>query len=202
MNENKYALAGWLAIGQMITFITGFILAAVEGAFHRDMLERFEPSIGLSDAFFLVQTIFAIYVALRFRSLLREYYQFHGVDTLIMAWIWWEVGFTAIGWLIEVISLQVWGVTPELAGLMWITYFGVSMVTIGVIDIIMAVILLRSKDLFDGTIQVFAWLLIFGGVLELTVVLSFLVLFLFLPAQLIVLAIIFFKDKEHRVEFV
>jgi len=74
------------------------------------------------------------------------------------------------------------------------------MVTIGIVDILIAVKLLKIKETFSEYIRGFAYISMAAGICEVTVLLSPLALIL-IPVSAIVLALIFLRDQE-AIEFV
>jgi hypothetical protein len=74
------------------------------------------------------------------------------------------------------------------------------MIGVGVIDILIAVKLLRVKERFTELIRVYAYITMIAGILEVSVLLSPLALIL-VPVSSILVGMIFLRDQEG-VEFV
>ena len=144
--DNPYSLAGWLAIVSAILFPLAFVVSIIP-AFGIKKFDFQGPAFGPSDIIFIVFTVFGIYVLLKFRQFLNERYNYHGIDTLILISICWGIAFE-IGMI--VLKLVLIGVYPGKgigSGIIFISFFALSMITIGVVDIFIAVKLLKNKGL-------------------------------------------------------
>jgi hypothetical protein len=84
--------------------------------------------------------------------------------------------------------------------LVYLVFMTGAMVTIGIVDILIAVKLLRIKENFGEYIRAFAYITMAAGICEVTVLLSPMALVM-VPVSAIVLALIFFRDQQE-VEFV
>jgi len=147
----------------------------------------------------VMMTIIGVYVLVMFRKLLHERFSFHEVDTLITAAIWWLVVFQIGGIGLKLLLF----VMPhsEIAQIVLsLSFFTVGMVTIGIIDIMMAVRLLTIKERMSDLLKVYVYITMAAGIAEVSVVLSFLALVMF-PIASVILGIIFLKEKEQA-EFV
>lgn len=195
MYENRYRLAGWLAVIQAVLFPVMIFLGVIESAVSRKFFDIRVPSLGPSDLLMIPLAIFAIYCLVRFRSLLHERYDFSRVDGIITAAIWWQVWFAAFGLLLGVFSLIFSHYSEEMIVILFAIFFGISMVAAGVIDIIFGVKLLQVPSEKASLVRAYAILTLIMGVAEVTIILSFLTLFLF-PVSAVILAIIFFRDDE------
>jgi len=76
----------------------------------------------------------------------------------------------------------------------------ISMISIGIIDIVFAVKILRKKELFSDLMQAYAYITLISGASAVTVILTPLALIL-VPVSFVVLGMIFLREKEE-VEFV
>ncbi len=72
MDENKYKIAGWLALAQAILFPIAFVIGIVEAIVAGKLLEVKRPFIGPSDFLMIVFTAISVYTFLMFRRLLHE----------------------------------------------------------------------------------------------------------------------------------
>jgi hypothetical protein len=81
-----------------------------------------------------------------------------------------------------------------------ITVLGAAMVTIGIVDIMIAMRLLRIKDALNDLLKAFAYITLIAGICEVSVIMSPLSLLL-VPVNFVILGMIFLKEKEE-VEFV
>ena len=212
MNENRYAFAGWLSISQAIIFPLVFVAGLIQGLLGlrsgcftdvccgRSEMFLGSPSIGFSDALFALLTAIGVYVYIMFRRYLNERYEFKDIDLFITLSIIWSityfVGMTVIKW----IFISFLPVTQEGFVIANVGFYAFSMVSIGVIDIFMAVHLLKKKGFSNGMLNAFAYVLLVGGVCEVTVFLSPLSLLLF-PVLCVVLGITLLRANEE-IEFV
>lgn len=200
MEENKYKLAGWLAVAQAVLFPVAIVLAIIEAVAAAEFLGIKRPFVGPADLLLVIFTAIGIYTLLRFRSLLHERYQYHDLDLLIIISIWWAIMFQIFGLALGVITSIMWPVDKVLFAVIYAVFMTGAMVAIGIVDILIAIKLLRVKENFSEYIRGFAYVTMAAGICEVTVFLSPLSLVL-IPISAIVLALIFFRD-QHEVEFV
>jgi len=200
MPENRYSLAGGLAIAQAVLFPLAFGISIVQGIIGKAAFRYHGPVIGPSDLLFIIFTGIGVYVLLMFRKLLNERYNYHGIDTLIIISIWWSILFQISSLGLKAYAILL-GLEPRLSvALVYLAYITVAMLTIGVVDILIAVRLLKIKDKLNDLLRAFAYITIIGGILEASVVLSPLALIL-IPVTCVILGMIFLREKEEA-EFV
>jgi hypothetical protein len=191
MPENRYSLAGGLAIAQAILFPLAFGMSIVQSIIGKAAFGFQGLTFGPSDLLFII---------LIFRRLLNERYNYHGIDTLIIISIWWIILFQ-ISSLVMKAYVIVLGLEPRLIlAIIYLSFFTIAMLTIGVVDILIAVRLLKIKDKLNDLLRALAYITMIGGVLEASIVLSPLGLIL-VPVTYIILGMIFLREKEE-VEFV
>lgn len=200
MDENKYRLAGWLAIVQAILFPMAMVIGIIEAGIAAGVFDIKRPFVGPSDLLMTLFTIIAVYTLIMFRRLLNERYSYHDLDLLILISIWWAIMFQVIGLALNVLIMIIWPVDKMLYVLVFLVFFVSAMVSIGIVDILIAVKLLKEKDIFGEYIRGFGYVTMAAGISEVTVLLAPLALIL-VPISAIVLALIFFRDKQ-AVEFV
>lgn len=199
MNENRYSLAGWLAITQAILFPLSFVIGIVQAIVGARAFGIQGPVPGPADLIGVIMTIIGVYVLVMFRRLLQERFDFHEIDMLITVAIWWLVVFQ-IGGLGLKLLLFAMPYEPILQAVLSVSFFAIAMVTIGVIDILVAVRLLKIKEQMSDSLLAYVYLTMAAGIAEVSVVLSFLSLIIF-PVASVILGIVFFKEKEQA-EFV
>ena len=200
MESNKYAFVGWLAIVQAVMFPLIFILGIAERGIALGVFDIDKPFFGPSDVLMLVFTAIAIYTLLMFKRLLNEHYDYHDLDLLILISIGWTVMFQVVGLGLGFLMITLWPVDEVVFAIVYLVFFASAMVTIGIVDILIAVKLLKIKEHLSEYIRVFAFVTMAAGICEVSVLLAPLSLLL-IPVTAIVLALIFFKDK-HVVEYV
>jgi hypothetical protein len=199
MNENRYAPAGWLALAQAVLFPLAFIIGIVQTIVGAAAFRYHGPVIGPADAISILVTGISVYVLLMFRKLLNERYDFHGADLLIIIAIWWAVLFEIGALILKVIFILI--TLPDVAeAVTSLCYLSVAMVTIGIIDIMLAVQLLKIKDRMDDLFRAYVYITMASGILEVSVILSIFSLILF-PISSVILGMVFLKQKEE-VDFV
>lgn len=200
MEENKYKLAGWLAIVQAVLFPVGIVIGIAEAGIAAAVFDIRRPFVGPADLLMIVFTAIGVYTLLMFRRLLHERYDYHELDLLILISIWWAIVFQAVGLGLTVILQIMWPVDKILFVIVYLVFMTAAMVSIGIVDILIAVKLLKVKERFSEYIRGLAYITMVAGICEVTVLLSPLALVL-IPVSAIVLALIFFRDQQD-VEFV
>lgn len=200
MEENKYRLAGWLAIVQAVLFPLSFIMGLIEAIAAAKLFEIRRPFVGPADLLMVLFTIISIYTLLMFRKLLHERYNYHELDLLILIAIWWAIMFQVVGMGLTVLAMIFWPVNTLLLAVVYLVFMVSALVTIGIVDILIAVQLLKVKENFSEYVRVFAYVSMAAGISEVTVLL-FPISMLLVPVTAIVLALIFFRDQQ-AVEYV
>ncbi|MCB2230794.1 hypothetical protein KQH82_08775 [bacterium] len=199
MAESDYRLAGWLAVVQAVLFPLMFVVGIAEAGLASSLFDIKRPFLGPSDLIGVAFTGVAVYTLLMFRRLLHERYNYHDLDILIVISVWWAIMFQAIGLGIGAIAMVYWPIDRTLLLIVYLVVLASAMVTIGIVDIMIAVKLLKEKEIFSEFIRGFAYVTLVAGILEVSVFLSPLSLIL-VPVGAIILALIFLRDKQ--VEFV
>jgi hypothetical protein len=200
MDESKYRLAGWLAVVQAVLFPVSIVIGIIEAGLAAGLFNIKRPFFGPSDMLMIIFTAIAIYTLIMFRKLLHERYQYHDLDLLIIISIWWAIAFQVIGLGIQTILMIYWPIDKILLTIVYLVFFTGAMVTVGIVDILIAIKLLKEKENFSEFIRGFAYITMAAGICEVTVLLSPLALVL-IPVSAIILALIFFRDRQE-VEFV
>jgi drug/metabolite transporter (DMT)-like permease len=200
MPDNRYSLAGGLAIAQAILFPLAFGMSIVQDLIGKAAFKFEGPTVGPSDLLFIIFTVIGVYVLIMFRKLLNERYNYHGIDTLIIISIWWSILFQISNLIMKAYAVLI-GLEPRLIlALIYLSFFIIAMLTIGIVDILIAVRLLKIKDKLNDLLRAFAYITIIAGILEASIVLSPLALIL-VPVTCVILGMIFLREKEE-VEFV
>lgn len=197
---NQYSLAGWIAITQAIIFPVSFALGFVEQMIGERAFGYHGPVLGLSDLFGVAFTGMAVYTINKLRHLFRECHDFTAIDTLLLASIWWAIAFQAGGLLLSVAHFAFRPIPDLVSAIVLGSFIAVSMITIGVIDIIIGIRLLRERDRFSSLIKAFAYVSLAGGIAEVSVIFIPLALIL-IPVTCLIMGLIFLRDN-HDVEFV
>lgn len=197
--SNRYLLAGWMSIIAAVLFPLQFIVGIVQGIIGARAFHIKGPIVGPADFLGLISTALAVYVIIMFRQLLHERFRYHGVDLLITISIWWLIGFQILGLMLKTMLLLT--NLPELMQIvMMLGLFSVAMVTVGIVDIMIAVRLLKLREQMSDLLAAYVYLTLAAGILEVTILLSPLALIL-LPITSIILGVVFLREKEEA-EFV
>lgn len=200
MNDNRYNPAGWLAIAGAIVFPLSIGIGIVQDLIGAAAFGYRGPNFGPGDVLMIAFTAISIYVLIMFRRLLHDHYQFHELDLLITIAIIWSVTIQVASIAIGAISFILWPQSETIVIVMSIVFVAFFMMSAGVIDIIFAIKLFKIIDRASNLVKVLAYLTLIAGVLEVTVILSPLALFL-VPVSFIVYGLIFLRANQE-VEFV
>ena len=201
MDENRFTLAGWLAIAQAIIFPVAIITGVVQGIISIKAFGYRGPTFGPSTIMMIIFTIFSVYTLSKFREFLNEHYNFRKIDLLITFAIWWNIIFQLLSLTLNGLIFVMWPISPKLMTIIELSFFSIAMITTGIIDIFIGINLLRIKEIMSNLLTTFAYMILIGGICELSVILAFPVALLLVPASCVVLGLIFLKEKE-QVEFV
>ena len=200
MNENKYALAGWLAITQAVVFPVAFIIGIVQAVIAAQKFGYSGPVFGLADLIFTGLTVVQVYLLIMFRRLLNERYDFHEIDILIMVAVWWNIVFQLAGLGLKFALIMVWPVPKVALLIVYVSFMTAAMISAGIVNIMIGVRLLKIKELVTDMVRILSYVILASGISQATILLSFVSLLL-LPVHAIVMGIMFLKEKE-QVEFV
>lgn len=200
MEENRYKPAGWVAIIMAVLFPLGFFIGFVQGIIGAAKFHWKGPTLGPADIIFIVFTVLAIYVLVMFRRLINEKYNFHEINTLITVVIWWNIITQVLGITLKIYLLFLAPLSELAMSLIMLSFVVIMMLSGGTIDILIAVKLMKIKDSVSDVLRVYIYLTLATGIMMVSLILSPLALLL-APVSSVLLAIIFFKEKE-QVEFV
>ena len=199
MDENRYALAGWIAITQAVIFPLAFVMSIAQGIIGISAFGYRGPTFGPSDLLFITFTAMGVYTLTMFRRLLNERYNFHDIDTLIIVAIWWGILFQLSSLALRGWIVVLWPVPETILTVVYLTFMAVAMLVAGIVDILIAVKLLKAKETLSDLLKALAYVTMAAGLLEVTVVLSPISLIL-VPVSCVILGLIFLRKEE--VEFV
>ncbi|UCB51738.1 MAG: hypothetical protein JSV10_07055 [Candidatus Zixiibacteriota bacterium] len=199
MDENRYSLAGWVAITQAIIFPLAFIISIAQGLIGVAAFGYRGPTFGPSDLLFIAFTGMSVYTLLMLRNLLNERYNYHDVDTLILLAICWGVVFQISSLALRFWVVTIWPVSETALSIIYLVFFAVTMITAGIIDILIAVKLLQIRQKLNEMIRAFTYITLISGLAEVSFVLAPVALLL-VPVSCVILGLIFFRKEE--VEFV
>jgi hypothetical protein len=199
MEENRYSLAGWLAIAQAVIFPLAFIISIAQGVIGIKAFGYRGPMFGPSDILFLAVTGMSVYTLIMFRKLLNERYNYRDIDTLILLAICWGIVYQIGSIVLRIWLVMIWPVSEIAMTIISLTFFAIGMISVGIIDILIAVRLLQIKQTVNELIRAFTYVTMAAGLSEVSVVLSPISLLL-APVSFVILAMIFLRREE--VEFV
>lgn len=162
-----------------------------------DYTHRLPQGPELSDLVFIALGGLMIYIYLSLRKILHDHYNYHGADLaislLIAACAIFHVGTLLLDYLGGQFMPESFALA---AGLMWVFFT----VLFGVMDIVLAIMLLKDRAQLSDLLFAFALINLVLGLFELTIVFSFTVLVLY-PLTLLVLAVAFLR-RPREIEFV
>ncbi len=203
MDENRYAVAGWLAmVNSGIVCLSGFI-SLMFTVVVADLLKGSPPPILRPNTpLDLISTGIGVYLLLKLKDLLHQRYSFFEIDGLIWASIIWQV-------LCAIVNVAFGGLEmifghdqglQALIKISFVAFLVVAAVIIGIINIMTAVKLMRIKEQVSNPLRFFIYLTLVGGFLQVSIIFALLSILL-LPVLYINLGMIFFRDQQ-QVEFV
>lgn len=199
MDENRYSLAGWLAITQAILFPLAFVISIAQGLIGVAAFGYRGPTFGPSDLLFIIFTGISVYTLTMLRKLLNERYSFHDIDLLILLAICWGIVFQISSLALRIWVVMIWPVSETALSVVYLVFFAASMITAGIIDILIAVKLLQIRQTVNEFVKAFTYITMASGLAEVSVVLAPIALLL-APVSCVILGMIFLKKEE--VEFV
>lgn len=201
MSDNRFQTAGWLAIVSAILFPLGIIIKIGQGLLGFSKFRFNAPTFGPGEIVFLVYLVFIVYVLLMFRKLLNERYNLHDLDALILISIWWGIIFQAGPYILwGLLALMSSPVSEAAIGITYFLFMAVAMITIGVVDILIAVKLLKIKEILNDLLKAFAIISLAAGICELTVILSP-ISWILVPVSCIIIGMMLLRENEG-LEFV
>ncbi|NQU04925.1 MAG: hypothetical protein HQ568_02450 [Calditrichaeota bacterium] len=198
-SENKYALAGWLAI-------TGAILLFPEILF--GILVEIKPDkLGLLvfpyGIIAITEVAFTVYAFLRFKDLLNERYSFHQVDLLVLLIVIGSIVGTSFAVVVK--HLYVFGVlepTP-IVKIATMTALMIIAIPLSAIGIVFGIKLLKVETDFRGLLKPMVYIYIAGSICFATFVLILPGVLLFATFQIMMGLILLREgDSKMEVEFV
>ena len=200
LDDNRFTLPGWVAVAQAILFPVAFAIGIIERIVGKAAFDYEGPVLGPSEFLWIAFSIMGVYTLSMFRRLLKQRYSFLAIDTLLVLNIWWIIVFQVIS-LVLTLGFFLGRPVPEIVtAIVFGSFAVISMVSVGILDILIGIRLLRDKDQFSEMIRAFAYVSLVAGILEVSVFLSPLALFL-VPVSLVILALIFLRDRKD-VQFV
>ena len=200
MSDKKYSLAGWLSIIAAVLFPLAFGISFIHDIIAKTKFGYDGPNFGPGDILFILFTCVSVYVISVFRDLLNDRYNTHELDLLINITIGWVILFQVCSLCLKGIFMALWPVSKESMTIAYIGFMAISMVTIGIVDILIAVKLLKIDAGHNDLIRAYAYINLIAGVLEASVFLSLLAIIL-VPVSSVILGMILLREKEG-VEFV
>jgi hypothetical protein len=152
---------------------------------------------GFTNVLLLLIGILTVYIYHSLRNILHDHHNYRRVDWVLFSMIGICVLFYAGTFLLDLVSIVFGGSVGEaVVPWLWVA----SIVMFGIVDILLAVMLLTDRHELSGLIIGFAALTLIIGILELSVIFSFAVIFLFPVAALILAA--HFLRKPETIEIV
>lgn len=196
MNQNRYSLAGWVAIAQAIVFPLGILMAIAQGLLGAALFGYHGPSFGPSDMLFMLFTVMWAYTLWMFRVYLNERCNYHDLDLLITAAICVTILLQMASFGLRGIAIGLAPIAGTVFVILYLMFAAFAMITAGILDILIAVKLLQIRQGVNDLLKAFAFITMAVGVLEVTVIFSPLALVL-VPVHCVILGMIFLGKQEE-----
>ncbi len=162
-----------------------------------DYTHRLPEGPQLADLVFIALGILMIYVYMSLRRILHDHYNYHGADLAISLLIITCAVFHVGILLLDYVGGQLIPDSFALAAsLMWVFF----VVLFGVMDIVLAIMLLKDRAQLSDLFFAFAIINLVLGIFELTIIFSFTSLVLY-PLTLLILTVAFLR-RPREIEFV
>lgn len=200
LDENRFTLPGWIAVVQAIIFPVAIALGFIEGVIGKEAFDYRGPILGPSDFLTVIFSAMSVYTLTMFRKLLKEHYDFHKIDTLLIISIWWVILFQVFSLALGILYVVLDPVSDLVTGIVLGTFAGIAMITIGVIDILIGIWMLREKEQFSDLIKGFAYVTLIAGICEVSLLLVPIAMLL-VPVSLVLMGLVFLRDKKE-IQFV
>ena len=200
MSSKRYSVAGWLSIAGAVIFPMAFFVGIIHDIIAKTEFHYHGPNFGPGDLLFITFTAISAYVLSVFRDLLNERYNTHELDMLINIAIGWVILFQVGSLCLKGIFMALWPVSEESMTIAYLCFMAVALVIIGVIDILIAVKLLKMSGGHNDLLKAYAYVTVVAGILETSVFLSPLSIIM-VPMSSVILGMIFLREKGG-VEFV
>jgi hypothetical protein len=164
-----------------------------------DYIDGIGLGLVIADGVFFVLYALMIYVYSSFRRILHDQNNYRGIDVLLTLMIGtcaiFAVGSIALEIFAPVIDDQ-FGATRHESILIISTLFTVSCtVVFGVLDILIAAVLLRNSQQLPDLMKSFAIVTLIQGVFEVTIIFSFFSILIY-PIATLILAMYFLRKPE------
>lgn len=196
MENNDYFWPAIAALALAVLFPAYWTLEVFAGGMElglSNMIRGFRPI----DVLFLVIGALMIYGYHSFRRQLNDYHNYRRIDVLLIIMMCGCALFHFGGFALHIVLSLL---APEYLQLA-LTVFGLGCILLfGVIDIVIAVFLLRDSAQLPDLVRMFAIVNLVMGIVEVTILFSFSVIVIF-PIALLMLALNFIR-KPEVIEFV
>ncbi len=199
MNENKFAVAGWMAIAGAIMTLPLMGLGIL-----LDIVSKTRPGfhpvfpilyVGLG----ILQATLVIYAFYRFKVYLNECHQFYRTDVLMFIIIAGAIAITTISLTGKVVSFLGMPTPVLIAFIACIVVVGVPL---GIISVIFGIKVLELQNNLNGLLKPYAFLMIIAGVCFATFILAPLGLLIDAAANVMMGLILLKKGGAIEPEFV
>ena len=201
MNENRFTPAAIVSIAAALIYPAAIVVDAIQmSAMEQDWWSDGPSYVGSANFVWMIFLALAVYAYKSLKSLLYEHYSYRKVGLVILASIVWHILFFGGSFILELVFARQLATEEPAITTAMISFWIVGTAVFGIIDIIMGIILIRDRQLFQPAVKTFAILTLIVGICEATIILIPLCLLL-VPIQLLALAYLFAK-KVKEVEFV
>ncbi len=191
MNDNRYALAGWLVFVKMAVQFVMFMLMIF-------LLATGNRTLGLlviRGMILVFVSFVVVYILYTLRRLLHERYDFHKADIIIPVIAWFGVFATVLGQVMELIVIM----NPDLKLLILFEVL-LGIIPMGILLVIFGSLLLKLPEAQNTLLRPYTYTTLVSGVVLLSLLLA--------PFVIIVTAIsdillgLLFLSPPPEVEFI
>ncbi len=191
MQDNNYVIAGVAALALAVLFPAYWIIEATAAGLDFESLQV-RHALGVSRVLFILLGALSIVVYLGLKRQLYDHYNFRGLDIVLAMMIGLCGVFYGGVAIVELITPVLGFDNSEL--ILTILWLG-CVVIFGILDIVIGALLLRAGDQVPGLLRVFAIITLVMGIMEVSLIFSVVVIFLF-PVALVILGLNLLKRPE------
>lgn len=191
MKNNDYLIPGIAAIAVAILSPLYWLmeLSSISTYFSESIAVK---ELGVSNVLFLAVGLLSIVVYSGLMKLLHDHFNNKKLDIALIGMMVWCVVFYGGTFLLDLLSAY-YGGELSTVFIQWLWIGG--LIVFGVLDILIAVLILKDSQDLSGLLKSFAIVNLVMGVLELSVIFSLIAIFIF-PVVFVILAVGFLRKPE------
>ena len=205
MTNNEYFWPGLVAIALALVYPIYWVYELGFGdfaVFGEDTIR--ELSLTFADWLFLAIGAMMVYVIISLKRILIDQLNFHGIDLLLsflaaLTALYYIGSFVAEAILLLARDNIASSSDEGIIGILLVSFVGFIVIA-GLLEVLIGIFMIREFDLLPLPLKIFSIVILIVGLLDITVILSFIGLFLF-PVSMLVLAA-YFLQKPRMLEVV